>query len=287
LIVIALSPLILFPQPLYQLGTDSSGSRRFLAESERDQTRLASNMSEIFDTTTLITIVVAVFVLLRLRSVLGKRTGHQPPPFEPYEIDRKTRESRPANQNNGEDGDNVVPMPDRAPRRGKKQLSPGETAINAYAKPGTKLNRGLKELYTNDNSFTPEAFIDGAKMAYEMIVTSFADGDRKTLKNLLSREVYDGFAAAISDRENRGEQVRSSFVGIEEAKVREAGVTDSDAQITVEFVSQIISSTVDAKGNVIDGDPDQVGEVRDLWTFARDIRSNDPNWKLVATESDT
>jgi predicted lipid-binding transport protein (Tim44 family) len=243
-------------------------------------------MSEFFDTSTLITIAVAVFILLRLRSVLGKRTGHQPPPFEPYEIDRKTRESKPANQNNGEDADNVVSLPERGAKRGKKQLSPGETAINAYAKSGTKLNRGLKELHANDNSFTPEAFLDGAKMAYEMIVTSFADGDRKTLKNLLSREVYDGFAAAISDRENRGEQVRSSFVGIEEARIREAGVVNSDAQLTVEFVSQIISATMDSKGEVIDGDPDQVGEVKDLWTFARDIRSNDPNWKLVATESD-
>jgi predicted lipid-binding transport protein (Tim44 family) len=244
-------------------------------------------MSEIFDTTTLITIAAAVFILLRLRAVLGKRTGHQPPPFEPYEIDRKTREAKPANKNQEGDDDNVVSLPDRTgAKRARKTVSPGEEAINAYAKPGTKLNRGLKSLYENDSSFTPEAFLDGAKMAYEMIVTSFADGDRKTLKNLLSREVYDGFAAAISDRENRGEQVRSSFVGIEEAAIREAGLVDNDAQVTVEFVSQIISSTVDSKGEIIDGDPDQVGEVKDLWTFARDIRSNDPNWKLVATESD-
>lgn len=248
-------------------------------------------MSEIFDTTTLITIAAAVFILLRLRAVLGKRTGHQPPPFEPYEIDRKTREAKPAKNNNEGEEDNVVTLPDRTQdrngaKRARKTVSPGEEAINAYAKPGTKLNRGLKTLHENDPSFTPEAFLDGAKMAYEMIVTSFADGDRKTLKNLLSREVYDGFAAAISDRENRGEQVRSSFVGIEEAAIREAGLVDNDAQVTVEFVSQIISSTVDSKGEIIDGDPDQVGEVKDLWTFARDVRSNDPNWKLVATESD-
>ena len=244
-------------------------------------------MSDIFDTTTLITIVAAVFILLRLRSVLGKRTGHQPPPFEPYEIDRKTREAKPANKNAAADDDNVVSLPDRTgAKRGKKQLSPARESINAYAKPGTKLNRGLTELNDHDPSFTPEAFLDGAKMAYEMIVTSFADADRKTLKNLLSREVYDGFATALSERENRGEQVRSSFVGIEQATIREAGIVDSDAQITVEFVSQIISSTIDSKGEIIDGDPDQVGEVRDLWTFARDTRSNDPNWKLVATESD-
>lgn len=241
-------------------------------------------MSEIFDTTTLITLAIAVFILLRLRSVLGKRTGHQPPPFEPYEIDRRTREANPSEEEE-KASDNVVSLPDRKSGRGKKGLSPALQAINDYAKPNTKLNRGLKEIHGHDEGFTPQSFLDGAKMAYEMIVTAFADGDRATLKNLLSREVYDGFAAAISDRESRGEKVRSSFVGIEEAKVVDAGVADQDAQVTVEFVSQIISSTINEKGEVIDGDPDQVGEVRDLWTFARDTRSSDPNWKLVATES--
>lgn len=249
---------------------------------------MANTMSEIFDTTTIITIAIAVFILLRLRSVLGTRTGHEKPPFEPYEIDRKTRNAKPANSNN-ENEDNVVPMPTRAggKKAAAKAVSQSDQAINAYAKSGTKLNRGLKQIAESDNSFTPLAFIDGAKMAYEMIVTSFADGDRKTLKNLLSREVYDGFAAAISDRESRNEVVKSSFVGIEEADIKSAGVAESDAQVTVEFVSQIISATENAKGEIIDGDPDQVGEVKDIWTFARDIRSNDPNWKLVATESDS
>lgn len=245
-------------------------------------------MSEIFDTTTIITIAIAVFILLRLRSVLGTRTGHERPPFEPYEIDRKTRQAKPANQNDDTD-DNVIAMPDQKGKRkvAANQVSEGEQSINTYAKPGTKLNRGLKQILATDDGFRPESFLDGARMAYEMIVTSFADGDRKTLKNLLSREVYDGFADAISERENRKQEMRSSFVGIEDATIRAAGVADNDAQITVEFVSQIISATVDEKGEVIDGDLDQVGEVRDIWTFARDVRSRDPNWKLVATESDS
>lgn len=251
---------------------------------------MANSMSEIFDTTTIITIAIAVFILLRLRSVLGTRTGSERPPFEPYEIDRKTRKAKPASLKPGaEEGDNVIAMPSReeAKRPAASAELASEKAINAYAKPGTKLNTGLKEITAADKTFLPESFIDGAKMAYEMIVMSFADGDRKTLKNLLSREVYDGFAAAISEREQRKEQVRSNFVGIEKAVIKSAGVIDRDAQVTVEFVSQIVSSTHDAAGEVIDGDPDQVGEVRDIWTFARDIRSNDPNWKLVATESDS
>ncbi|MCO5135748.1 MAG: Tim44/TimA family putative adaptor protein [Phyllobacteriaceae bacterium] len=244
-------------------------------------------MSEIFDTTTIITIVIAVFVLLRLRSVLGQRTGNERPPFEPYEIDRRTKSAKPvrekADDAESDDG-KVVPHPalkDAAPAEDS-----GAKAIDAYAKSGTKLNKGLKEVLEYDPSFNPEGFLSGARMAYEMIVTAFADGDRKTLKGLLSREVYDGFAEAISEREGRGEQVRSTFVGIEDAAIKSAGVVNSDAQVTVSFTSQIISATLDKDGAVIDGDTEQVAEVRDIWTFARDVRSRDPNWKLVATESD-
>lgn len=244
-------------------------------------------MSQIFDMTTLITIAVAVFVLLRLRAVLGKRTGHQRPPFDPKEIDRNLRGKNDVPEEGLEEG-NVVSLPDRGGVKPKKSAEevPNQKAIDEYAKPGTKLNRGLREIARSDPSFTPEAFLDGAKMAYEMIVTAYADGDRKTLKNLLSREVYDGFAAAISERENRGETVQSTFVGIENARIKSAEIVNQDAQISVQFVSQIISATIDKDGEIIDGDPDQVAEVNDVWTFARDTRSRDPNWKLVATESD-
>jgi predicted lipid-binding transport protein (Tim44 family) len=119
-----------------------------------------------------------------------------------------------------------------------------------------------------------------------MIVTAFADGDRKALKNLLSKEVYEGFAAALDEREKRGETVRSAFVGIEKSEIRGAAVAGNEAQVTVQFISQIISSTHDSDGEVIDGDPDQVAEVNDVWTFARSLKSRDPNWKLIATESD-
>ncbi|MCB1386646.1 MAG: Tim44 domain-containing protein [Nitratireductor sp.] len=245
-------------------------------------------MSELFDTTTIITIVVAVFVLMRLRSVLGQRTGNERPPFEPYEIDRRTRDAKPARgraknkKAAGEEG-KVVQLPGTA----RADEQPANSAIDAYAKPGTRLNKGLSEIAGFDPSFSPENFLTGARLAYEMIVTAFADGDRKTLKGLLSREVYEGFAEAIADRESRGDQIKSDFVGIERARIKSAGVASNDAQVTVEFISQIVSATLDRDGKLIEGDLEQVGEVRDLWTFARDIRSRDPNWKLVATESDS
>ena len=123
-------------------------------------------------------------------------------------------------------------------------------------------------------------------MAYEMIVTAFADGDRMSLKNLLPKEVYDGFVAAIAEREKRGEVVKSTFVGTEKIDITHASIRDSEEQITLRIISQLISATYDKDGALIDGDPEAVSEVDDIWTFARDIRSRDPNWKLIATESE-
>jgi predicted lipid-binding transport protein (Tim44 family) len=152
--------------------------------------------------------------------------------------------------------------------------------------PGTPLNTSLRELIQHDPGFNPKEFLNGARMAYEMIVMAFADGDRKTLKSLLSRDVLEGFETVIADRESRGEVVKSTFVGIERAEITQAVVRDNEEQITVRIICQLITATYDKAGTLIDGDAEQVTEVNDLWTFARDVRSRDPNWKLVATEAD-
>jgi predicted lipid-binding transport protein (Tim44 family) len=180
-------------------------------------------------------------------------------------------------------------LPKRSARGSEEPVAQtaAANAIDRIAKPGTPLNKRLREVAEVDPSFQPDDFINGARLAYEMIVTAFADGDRKTLKNLLSREVYDGFAKAIAERESRGEQVRASFVGIDSAKITGAEALKNEIHVTLRFVSQIVSATLDSAGKVIDGDPDKVAEVTDLWTFARDPRSKDPNWRLVATESES
>jgi predicted lipid-binding transport protein (Tim44 family) len=118
-----------------------------------------------------------------------------------------------------------------------------------------------------------------------MVVTAYAEGDRRTLKNLLSRDVYEGFDTAITEREKRGEKAETRFVSIDVAEITGAEMRGKSAQITVRFVSQLISVTHDKAGAVIDGNADKVTEVTDVWTFARDISSRDPNWKLIATEA--
>ena len=166
---------------------------------------------------------------------------------------------------------------------------PGRPAAPELRKPdesetGEPLT-GLALLKARDPSFDVSGFLNGARAAYDMIVTAFAAGDRRQLKNLLGREVYDGFEAAIKDREQRGETVESRFVSIDSADLIGAEVRGKTAQVTVRFHSQLVSVTRDKQGAVIDGNPDKVTDVTDVWTFARDVASRDPNWKLVATEA--
>ena len=226
-------------------------------------------MGQILDIYNIIFLVLAVVIFLRLRSVLGRKTGSERPPYEPYSgRDR----AEPAER------DNVIPMP--RPNAPAPEAEPG-----APAAPESALDRALRAVVAADRGFDPNHFLAGARAAYEMIVTGFAAGDRKTLKPLLSKDVFEGFVAAIQDRESRGETVQSTFVGIDKADIVEAGMRGNFAQITVRFVSQLITVTRNASGDVIDGDPSKVSELVDVWTFERNVGSSDPNWYLVATKT--
>ncbi len=233
-------------------------------------------MSEIFDIYNLIFLVIAVAILLRLRSVLGRRTGNERPPFDPV------AQNREAPAPVAVDAAEPPPVdPDEAERSAVDKAR----RIAKVAPEGSTLNEGLSAIAAVDPSFDPEGFLKGARVAYEMIVGAFAAGDRKTLKPLLSREVFDGFAAAISDRESRGEKVESTFVGIERIEIQNAGLKGTAAWLTLRVQCQFITVTRDRAGAIIDGDPNRIGEVVDIWTFSRDTTSRDPNWKLVATEA--
>ncbi|MBD0413754.1 Tim44/TimA family putative adaptor protein [Oryzicola mucosus] len=231
---------------------------------------------EFFDFGTIFFIIVAAVIFYQLRSVLGRRTGNEKPPFDPYTRAKTGDEASTRN-------DNVVSLPRKREAEAPEEVYAG---IDAVAAPDSALNKGMRAIKDADASFDPKTFAEGAKMAYEMIVMAYADGDRKTLKNLLSREVYDGFVAAIADRESRSEKIQSSFVGINKAEIVGAEMKGSEAHVTLRIVSELISATRNQSGEVIDGDPETVAEVKDVWTFARDTRSKDPNWKLIATEEE-
>ena len=136
-----------------------------------------------------------------------------------------------------------------------------------------------------DAAFSGPAFIEGARKAYEIIVAAFAKGDRDTLRRLLSAEVFDSFAAEISARETRGESVESALVSIDSASVDDARALPQSNNITVRFTSKLITARRNREGQIIEGDLDHAAKIVDLWTFARNPKARDPNWKLVATET--
>lgn len=206
---------------------------------------------------------IAGFIALRLRAVLGQRTGHQQrrrPPFGGPEAESdKTADER----------DNVIPLPRRE----------GDAAAE---RPGDET---LARIRAADPSFDAAEFLDGAKAAYEMIVTAFANGDKEALRPLLSREVFSDFAGVIDERTKRGETVESTFVGLRGAEIVETQVNGRIVEVTVKFESELISVTKDAQGHVIAGHANAVDQVTDIWTFARDAGSRDPNWTLIATSA--
>jgi predicted lipid-binding transport protein (Tim44 family) len=240
-------------------------------------------MQNSFDMTTLVFLVLAVFVAWKLRSVLGQKTGQEQPPTDPFSR-RDSPPMRPDQAQSQTDGrrDNVIRLPGAA---AEPAPAPPEERWADIAPAGSAIAEGIAAIVKQEPSFDPKDFIGGAKAAYETIVTAFARGDRKTLKGLLAKEVYDGFELAITDREKRGETAESSFVSIDKAQITGVEVKGKTGQVTLAFVSQLISVTRDGSGAVVDGSADTVSEVNDIWTFSRQLGSRDPNWLLVATES--
>jgi len=240
----------------------------------------------------IILLAVAVGVFLKLRSVLGRRTGHERPPYDPYSDAGAPAGSNPSGN------DKVVALPKR-PRTPSENAGRGRTvdaARDPFAEPfeirnrwrgiaedDTPLADALSAIARLDRHFDAEAFLGGARAAYEMIVTAFAEGDRAALRPLLSAEVFGSFEAAIAEREKNGLHVEQSFIGIDKAKLSTATLDGSRARLTVNFRSQLTSCTKNADGVVVEGDPVTIREVNDVWTFERDLKSRDPNWKLVAT----
>ena len=236
-------------------------------------------MFDLFDATTVFFLALAVFVVLRLRSVLGQRPQRDAPP-------RNQPTPAPFRRDAIGQPGNVIPMATAANDRGPR----AEEAHNpdrwkGLAEPDSPLAIGLDALDSASPGFDPGGFLSGARGAYEITVTSFAKGDRKRLRDLLSPEVLEGFSKAIADRERRGEKVDMTLVSIDDAKIVDAQVKDMIAQVTVRFLSKLITATRDRDGKVVDGNPDKVVDVTDVWTFSRDTRSSDPNWQLVATET--
>lgn len=222
---------------------------------------------------------IAGFLVLRLRNVLGRRGGHEQPPgrYDPFKGEKADDAAE----------DKIIQLPDRGVPDELAEHSADGPGTEAF-RPGeadTPLAAGLTQIKLADRSFDESSFLGGAKMAFEMIINAFSQGDTRTLRPLLSNDVYEDFAGAIQAREQASETLDTTLVGVHETEIIEAELQGRTAFVTVKFVSEQINVTRDAQGDVIDGDPNQVASITDIWTFARNTRSRDPNWTLVATRS--
>jgi predicted lipid-binding transport protein (Tim44 family) len=207
--------------------------------------------------------MIAAFLVLRLRSILGRRTGFERPAQPPYQppagpaaagpvIDGQAEAQAAANR----------PVPD----------------------PASPLGQTLGQMKGIDRSFDPSAFLDGAEKAFRMIVAAFASGDRTTLRGLLSDDTYRAFEQAIAGREAAGQKQVTTIHGIHSATIETAELRGSVAAIAVRFVSDQISLTQDKDGHSVMG-TDAVTEITDVWTYERDLSARDPVWRLVSARS--
>tara|TARA_R110002096_G_scaffold266914_3_gene460661 strand:+ start:645 stop:1298 length:654 start_codon:yes stop_codon:yes gene_type:complete len=206
---------------------------------------------------------IAAFILLRLRSELGKKTGNEPQP----------------------------------PAAGQRPMGHASRTIDGYAEPAhddvkvidmeedPKLRHAYADIRRKDSSFDPAQFIVGAQAAYRMTLEAFWEGDRETLENLLDKSVFGQFDTAIEAREKNELVLENRLINIADATVIAAELDGSVAELTVHFKSEIVAVTRDKSGNIVEGDASDAVETNDKWTFARDIKSDDLSWTLIATRA--
>ncbi len=218
------------------------------------------------DPMTIVFAGVAIFVVWRLWSVLGTRTGAERPPMQGPRAARV-----------GGDIIDATPAPPPPPSSAERW--------KGVAEPGSELARGLDAVAAGDPSFDPGHFVAGARAAYEMIINAFAAGDADALRRLLAPEPLGNFMRAIEARKAAGQRMIVTLVSIDKAEIVEAGVNNGAAQVTVKFEAKMNSVTTDAKGAVVEGSATEIVNHVDVWTFSRPLASRDPNWLLAATEA--
>ena len=216
--------------------------------------------SDMFLIDIIIFAAIAGFLVLRLRKVLGQRHGEE------------RKRPNPLQSSKDVVTDNVVRMPEKA----RLDAAPDEPL---------PIEGQIAQLRKADPSFDENVFLQGARMAFEMIVNAFAAGDKQTLRPLLADDVYAAFAKSIDDRVAAGHVLETQISSVEEPDLKSVSLKGWFAHVTVRFTSHQINVTRDAAGTVIDGNTDETVEVTDIWTFARDVRAPDPNWALVETRA--
>ncbi len=204
---------------------------------------------------------IAVFLILRLKNVLGTREGFEKPPTQPQS----------------------APAPDR---RGFEVIEGGpDPDIVDHVPEDSDAAKALGEMKKLEPGFSVGEFLGGARGAYEMILMGYEKGEVEDLKPFLSDDVYESFAAGVAQREEQGLTVEAEFVGVRETALEEATLDPDtqEAELTVRYMGELTFAVYDQEGTLVEGSPTKIKRQRDVWTFARKMGSDDPNWQLVAT----
>ncbi|MEM7489644.1 MAG: Tim44/TimA family putative adaptor protein [Pseudomonadota bacterium] len=205
---------------------------------------------------------IALFLVIRLKSVLGTRTGFEKPPA-PLP---------------GGSRDDVV--------RDFEVIEGGpDRDITDHVDDGTPAAKALAAMKMAEPGFNVTEFVAGARQAYEMILMAFENGDLSEVQGFLSEDVYEAFLEVISDREDKGLKIDANFIGVRETGIEEAEFDRSteEGEVTLRFVGELTSVVRNTDGEIVEGNPNEIKKQRDVWTFARVMGTGDPNWKLVAT----
>lgn len=232
--------------------------------------------------------VLAVFLGWKLYTVLGRRTGNERSidPFmtKPGSAPTGTPNSEPTGRAPRLD---APANEDAPPQREERNVLPREQrqleAVIAQSPESAR--KGLEAIRAADPEFDGVSFLAGAKIAFDMVLTAFAAGDANGLKPLLAPEVMQQFGSAISDRLRRKETLKTTLVGIIGLELLDAEMKGPDARVKVKFISQQVNVTQDSEGRIVDGHPNEVATITDIWTFSRPVTARDPNWVLIGTES--
>ncbi|NQV47906.1 MAG: Tim44 domain-containing protein [Rhodospirillaceae bacterium] len=220
--------------------------------------------------------MIAVFLVLRLRNVLGRRGGHEDSGDNSFlsMFDRaQDKAAKERGAGASKDKENVVHLGNAAvpPLDDDEELTPLAISLMAIAE--------------KDRAFNPDEFVSGARIAFELVLGAYASGDADALRPLLSDEVFANFERSIRQREEAGQTMEETLIGIRKAEIIEGSMEGTTANVTVKFVSDQVHALYDGSGKTVEGNANKVINVTDFWTFSRDTKSRDPNWMLSATRS--
>lgn len=219
--------------------------------------------------------LIAVFILLQLRRTLGKKTGYD---NSDKQQDIYERNAHPSEKDASyEKDDNVISLHPDQEEAGEKP--------NLGLSPTSPFYGAIEKIHAHDRSFSLRSFIDGAEQAYGIILNSFWQADKKTLRSMLSKEVFEQFSNSVDQLKDKKLQWENTIKDVEMIDLEEANITGSLAEVTLKFTSHMVLSSKDMDGNIVEGDAKRPVKVTDIWTFCRDVRSSDPNWTLVATRN--